>query len=73
MPTPSSPRELPAPAPCPECGGMCVHAYTAPYTLGLLRSGSVFRGRSRLRAVACTSCGLTRLYAQTPSELMPKR
>jgi hypothetical protein len=52
---------------------MCVHAYTAPYTLGLLRSGSVFRGRSRLRAVACTVCGLTRLYAQKPSELMPKR
>ena len=73
MTTPSSPRELAEPAPCPECGGMCVHAYTAPFRLGLLRSGSVFRGRSRLRAVACTVCGLTRLYVQNPSELMPKR
>jgi hypothetical protein len=73
MATSSAPGELPPPAPCPECGGMCVHAYTAPFTLGLLRSGSVFRGRSRLRAVACTVCGLTRLYAQKPSELMPKR
>ena len=73
MATPSSPGELPAPAPCPECGGLCVHAYTAPFTLGLLRSGSVFGGRSRLRAVACTVCGLTRLYALKPRELMPKR
>jgi hypothetical protein len=73
MANPSSPVVPPPLAPCPECGGMCVHAYTAPYTLGLLRSGSVFRGRSRLRAVACTACGLTRLYALTPGELMPKR
>ena len=62
------------PAPCPECGGERTHALTSVEMLVGLRSRSRWtpmdwNSMSFLRAVVCTACGLTTLYAMEPQKL----
>jgi hypothetical protein len=69
QPTPPAPYF----PPCPECGGACLPAATFPGTFSVQRIGALLGGRSRMRAVVCTRCGLTRLYALNPRAVAPRR
>jgi len=71
MTTPPAPS-LPSLPPCPECGGGCVPASVSFRTL-VQRPGAAFGHVSRLRAIVCTRCGLTRLYALNPGAVIPRR
>ncbi len=66
-------------ASCPECGGDCVPATVSllvgghPGVLYIERPGALWPCSSTLRTLACTQCGLTRLYAEKPADLLPKK
>jgi hypothetical protein len=62
----------PAPTPCPECGGECVHAQTVLGSFGVQGSSGYLAGATALYAVVCSHCGLTRFYAADPAALLPK-
>jgi hypothetical protein len=72
----SAKEYLPAPTPCPECGGECVHAANQT-SYGTLTVRPFFdqprfllgKRNSLLRAVVCTACGYTRFYAKEPERL----
>jgi hypothetical protein len=57
--------------PCPECGGECVSAQMQPHTFKVQRPGAFVRGTSEVRAVVCLTCGLIRLYATQPANVLP--
>jgi len=78
----STSHPVPQPsASCPECGGDCVPVGVevfgggwVPGELYLQRPGvSWSGGTSTLRALVCCHCGLTRFYAEKPTELLPKK
>jgi hypothetical protein len=80
--SPSHPVPQPS-ASCPECGGECVPAdpkvnlgIFGPPNSGkfyLQRPDAFSRDELALRALTCSRCGLTRLYAEKPAELLSKR
>ena len=71
----SGARDVP-PTPCPECGGERVAARLRTryprrdVTVAELPEAAFFPRSSPLRALVCTACGHTSLYATRPEKLV---
>ncbi len=67
-------ESLPAPTPCPECGGERVQAGVSNHAFLVVNDPAKLFGQqaSTLRAIVCTQCGYTRFYAVHPEKLRGK-
>jgi DNA-directed RNA polymerase subunit RPC12/RpoP len=66
--------------PCPECGGRRVFVEYTGYGIIILKQpahhASIFSNETNIsgtRALTCTQCGLTTIYARTPQNLIPNQ
>ncbi len=70
----TSPNPLPAPGPCPECGGTRVYYNVGPEIVAYSSEAArTFDNQRHFRMCVCTNCGYAAFYVENPGVPLAKQ